>query len=63
MICPRCANEVTRVVKTEKSLKNTRWRKCPKCHYSWLTEERPIKDEDLVMYAKHLEAMDKEERR
>jgi len=61
MICPRCASEHTRVVKTMKSLKNLRWRKCESCTYSWMTEERPVKDESLLKYTKYLEKLDEDE--
>ncbi len=61
MICPNCANETTRVIKTEKSLKNTRWRKCPKCKYGWLTEEKPVKDEKIIEYVNYIDELEDEE--
>lgn len=55
MICPRCVSEKTKVIKTIKGLKNTRLRKCEKCGYAWLTEEIPIKDDEIVKYCEYLE--------
>lgn len=39
MICPRCANNKTKVLKTEKSSVNERFRKCDKCNYIFTTIE------------------------
>lgn len=39
MICPRCAYEKSVVVGTVKGLQNERYRKCPKCGYTWQTIE------------------------
>lgn len=55
VICPKCASSNTRVVKTIKGLKNTRFRKCKDCGYAWLTEELPIKDKKIVEYCEYLE--------
>ncbi|MSN96447.1 hypothetical protein F1B92_04535 [Campylobacter sp. FMV-PI01] len=55
MICPRCANEKTSVKKTMKGFKNTRLRKCEKCGYVWLTEEKPVKDKEIIEYLEYLE--------
>ncbi|MDY6119998.1 MAG: hypothetical protein SPI03_01460 [Campylobacter sputorum] len=55
MICPKCANEKTVVVKTIKGLKNIRLRKCLSCNYTWLTQETPIKDKKIIEYSEYLE--------
>ncbi len=39
MWCPRCANPKTTVESTVKSSKTERFRKCPKCGYTWQTIE------------------------
>jgi transcriptional regulator NrdR family protein len=39
MWCPRCLNETTKVVATSKGIINERYRRCPKCSYSWTTIE------------------------
>lgn len=55
MMCPRCASAKTAVIKTNKGLKNLRWRKCIQCKYSWMTEEKPIKDGGLLEYIEYME--------
>lgn len=55
MICPKCANEKSNVIKTIKGLKNTRLRKCEKCGYVWLTQEMPLKDKSIIEYCDYLE--------
>lgn len=54
MICPRCAHDNSKVVKTLKSLTNMRWRKCKHCDYTWLTEEKPLADKELVAYMQYI---------
>ncbi|MDR1451475.1 MAG: hypothetical protein LBI57_03975 [Helicobacteraceae bacterium] len=55
MICPRCLAEVTTVKKTIKSFKVIRFRKCPKCNYKWITEEKPASGRELAEYVKRFE--------
>ena len=55
MYCPRCANETTKVYGTSKGLVNIRYRKCPKCEYSFTTKEIPKVDLLAVEYLKYLE--------
>ena len=54
MLCPKCACEKTSVLKTIKGLKNIRMRRCEGCGYSWMTEEKPIKDKELIEYAEYI---------
>lgn len=61
MLCPRCGNDKTRVEKTIKGMYNQRWRVCPKCHYTWLTEEKPVKDEGLLEYIGYVDTIKKED--
>lgn len=45
-MCPKCANEQTRVAKTFKGgALVTRLRYCSACRYSFLTEEKPVFNE------------------
>lgn len=60
MLCPKCACEKTSVLKTIKGLKNIRMRKCSRCGYDWLTEEKPIKDKDLVEYVEYIDKIEGE---
>ncbi|MBP3223982.1 MAG: hypothetical protein J6M14_01600 [Campylobacter sp.] len=55
MICPVCAYEHSKVIKTIKGLKNLRVRQCKTCGYVWNTLEQPIKDEKLIKYCEYLE--------
>lgn len=57
MICPKCTNEKTKVIKTIKGLKNIRLRECLNCSYRWLTEEKPIKDKEIIEYCEYLESI------
>ncbi|EJP76018.1 MULTISPECIES: hypothetical protein [Campylobacter] len=54
MICPKCANEKTKVVTTIKSTTNERWRKCPKCGCTFETIEIIKIDSDLKEYVKEI---------
>ncbi|ERJ25432.1 hypothetical protein UNSWCS_1545 [Campylobacter concisus UNSWCS] len=58
MLCPKCACEKTSVLKTIKGLKNIRMRRCEGCGYSWMTEEKPIKDKELIEYAEYIERIE-----
>ena len=58
MLCTNCACEKTSVLKTIKGLKNIRMRRCDKCGYSWMTEEKPLKDKDLIEYAEYIERIE-----
>lgn len=58
MICPKCAGENTFVLKTIKELKVYRWRRCKECNYSFLTEEKPVKDKDIIVYIEELEKIE-----
>ncbi|EAH9150332.1 hypothetical protein C5O32_06885 [Campylobacter jejuni] len=49
MLCPRCANEKTKVLKTIKSDINERFRRCTKCGYTFVSIELIKVDE----WAKH----------
>ena len=44
--------------KTIKGLKNIRMRICESCGYSWMTEEKPIKDKELIEYAEYIERIE-----
>ena len=39
-------------------LKNIRMRRCEGCGYSWMTEEKPIKDKELIEYAEYIERIE-----
>ncbi len=52
MICPKCANEKTEVVGTSKGTVNERFRKCPRCGYSFQTVEAVRFDDYWREYAK-----------
>ncbi|CUU82170.1 hypothetical protein [Campylobacter hyointestinalis] len=58
MLCPKCANDKTFVIKTLKGLKNIRMRRCSECGYSWMTEEKPLKDQELIEYAEYIEQIE-----
>ena len=58
MLCPKCAFEKTSVLKTIKGLQNIRMRRCEGCGYSWMTEEKPIKDKELIEYAEYIERIE-----
>nr|DAS87984.1 MAG TPA: DNA-directed RNA polymerase [Caudoviricetes sp.] len=59
MFCPKCAHEKTAVLKTIKGLKNIRMRRCEKCGYTWITEEKPLKDKDMAGYVEYIDEIDK----
>lgn len=54
MWCPRCANEKTKVIGTDKSTMNERFRKCPACGYSFQTVEVIKHDDYPKFFLKHL---------
>jgi len=58
-MCPKCSEEKTYVVKTIKELKVLRWRKCSACGYSWLTEEKPVRDKEIVEYVDYIESFER----
>ena len=60
MICPKCACDETKVIKTVKSLTVFRWRKCARCGYMWITEEKPKGDKELVDYVAELNERERE---
>lgn len=50
MLCPRCANEKTKVLKTIKSDTNERFRRCTKCGYTFVSIELIKVDEWAKRY-------------
>ena len=58
MLCPKCAHDKTAVLKTIKGLKNIRMRRCEKCGYTWITEEKPLSDKELVDYVGYIDEIE-----
>lgn len=55
MICPRCANDKTFVLKTVKSDINERFRRCPKCGYAFSSVEIIKVDKYAEYYLKEMQ--------
>lgn len=56
---PEVRTRKNRRAKNHKGAKNIRMRRCEKCGYTWITEEKPLKDKDLAGYVEYIDEIDK----